>query len=593
MNILSDAEREIVQSLPQPFGFYRVLSGTSYLHFGYWPAEQPNLGLNEAQTIASEKIFSHLPPPPARILDIGCGLGATAGALLKRGYEVVAIAPADELIASARHHYAGATYISCGFLDEQPLLSPPNTYDAILSQESLQYFPDIEAVFKKIKSLLAPTGRFLLCDEVSYDAVTHKDSAVHEAKDIEKYLAAQGFYHSHHEYWGTNVTPTCVHAVEGFQQKKSLLIELFGEQCAGTVDHFLAGWQQQLDWYTKGIFGYEFWVLHASDITLKSYQEGDEQVILKAFNTTFNTQRDLKHWQWKYLNNPYGKTWIAAAWDKEQVIAQYAGYPVQLYVQKQVHLSCQAADAFTVPAYRKIGYGTTGLMSRCFYFYERQHCELQTIFGYGFNVNKIQKLGKLFWQHTVPAPVYQQKLSGDALTKCRSLSTWRAELTGYRVVRMPNAGDWATHLFEKVKDEYGWLLVRDKTYLNWRYEQHPDFKHDFFVVYHWNQPIGWIVGRVHEQQWLWGDALFMPSRADIALSLVLKKLLTTYPQIAEIESWFAEVPQWWNLLLAKQGFNKQRQHQNLDLVVRFYLQKIPPETLAQNFYFTWGDSDLF
>jgi hypothetical protein len=329
------------------------------------------------------------------------------------------------------------------------------------------------------------------------------------------------------------------------------------------------------------------------EFQIRTYNSGDENIILETFNHVFKTQRTMEHWKWKYLNNPYGQTWISTIWYQDKVVAQYAGYPVYLYVQGKKQLSCQAADAFTVSSYRKVGHGATSLMSRAFHHYEQMFCETQTAFGYGFNVNKIQRLGKMFWQHTVPAPVYQRTLGEFQISQYRKIRTWFSRLKGYNVIKTTQANEWADQVFEKVKDDYGWLLIREQKYLKWRYEQHPDFKHDFFVVYFWGKPVGWIVGRLDNQRWLLGDALFEPKYAYIALQLALNKLFNEYPQIQQIDSWCSEVPLWWNELLDKLGFIKQRQFQNLDLVVRFYLSKITPEELAQKFYFTWGDSDLY
>ena len=38
-------------------------------------------------------VTTHLPPPPARVLEVGCGSGALARALLEAGYRVTAIDP--------------------------------------------------------------------------------------------------------------------------------------------------------------------------------------------------------------------------------------------------------------------------------------------------------------------------------------------------------------------------------------------------------------------------------------------------------------------------------------------------------------------
>jgi hypothetical protein len=329
------------------------------------------------------------------------------------------------------------------------------------------------------------------------------------------------------------------------------------------------------------------------EFQIRTYNSGDEHAILETFNHVFKTQRTMEHWKWKYLNNPYGQTWISVIWHQNKVVAQYAGYPLMFYSQGKRNVVCHAGDVFSVPKYRKIGHGETALMSRLFRFYEKFYFEKQISLAFGFNVDSAQRLGVLCWKYIVLVPIYQRILDEFQVSQYRKIRTWFSRLKGYKVEKTTQAGEWANDLFEKVKDDYGWLLIREQKYLKWRYKQHPDFKHEFFVIYHWNKPIGWIVGRLENQRWLLGDALFDPKYAKLAVQLVLNKLLTEYPQIQQIDSWCSEVPLWWNQILDELGFIKQRQFQNLDMVAKFYLSKISPEELAQKFYFTWGDSDLY
>ncbi|MEY3218709.1 MAG: hypothetical protein RIT27_66 [Pseudomonadota bacterium] len=568
-------EVEIIKTLSPPLNFYRFLFGTNYLHFGFWHEEQLDLKLSEAQRIRSQKIFEAFPPPPARILDVGCRLGATTEDLIAQGYDVVAIATLEEVVT----------------FDQQ--------YDVILLQESLQYFSDLETVFKKAKSLLSSNGNFILCDEVSYSPETTQFSAIHQAKEIEKAFSAEGFYVVNHQNWGKNVIPTCQYVIDGFQQNRAILVELFGEQSNQNIEHFLHNWQQRLKWFSNEKLGYEYWVLLPSDFQIRTYQSGDENSILETFNEVFKTQRTLEHWEWKYLNNPYGKTWISAVWHQNKIVAQYAGYPLPLYFQGNQHVICHVGDVFSVSKYRKIGRGETALISRSLRHYEQSYFNNQVIFAYGFVANESthQRLGTLFWKYNILLPVYQHLLNGEKLLEYKhnnsNMKTWIFKLKGYFVQRTNVAGEWADNLFKKVKDNYGWLLVRDQMYLKWRYEQHPDFNHEFFVIYHWGKPIGWVVGRLANERWLLGDALFDPKYAKIAFQLVLNKLLKENPQIEQIDSWFSEVPSWWNYILDELGFIKQRQFQKLDVIDKIYLGKITHEELAQNFYFTWGDSDLY
>lgn len=246
-----------IRSLPQPFGFYRHILGNDFLHFGYW--EQASYDIRQAQEALSKLLLSHLPPPPARVLDVGCGFGVTAELLHGRGYQVTALAPSAELIAYAQAQHPGPRYFACGFLDEA--ISATEQYDVILFQEVLQYFPDLDAVFAKVAQLLAPKGRVICCDEVSHDPATRQSSAVHSPQQLAEAYGRHGFTRTFHREIGRQVLPTCEFAVARFTAERANMLALFGAQAAAEIDFFLAGWRQQLEWYTSGQFGYEAWVL--------------------------------------------------------------------------------------------------------------------------------------------------------------------------------------------------------------------------------------------------------------------------------------------------------------------------------------------
>lgn len=56
-----------------------------YLHYGLF--EQGNPNIKKAQQRATDLLFSHLPPCPCRVLEVGIGLGTTLSNLVKMGYD--------------------------------------------------------------------------------------------------------------------------------------------------------------------------------------------------------------------------------------------------------------------------------------------------------------------------------------------------------------------------------------------------------------------------------------------------------------------------------------------------------------------------
>ncbi|NCF78394.1 MAG: hypothetical protein GWP34_00600 [Alphaproteobacteria bacterium] len=82
--------------------FYSDVLGLEHLHYGLWRAsEETSLAnLKAAQALYQQAIIDLLPPPPARILDVGCGTGESSKALQAAGYQLEGLSPAKNHINS-------------------------------------------------------------------------------------------------------------------------------------------------------------------------------------------------------------------------------------------------------------------------------------------------------------------------------------------------------------------------------------------------------------------------------------------------------------------------------------------------------------
>ena len=75
--------------------FYSDVLGLEHLHYGMWVRDEELTlaNLKAAQARYQQAIIDLLPPPPARILDVGCGTGELSKALKAIGYEVEGLSP--------------------------------------------------------------------------------------------------------------------------------------------------------------------------------------------------------------------------------------------------------------------------------------------------------------------------------------------------------------------------------------------------------------------------------------------------------------------------------------------------------------------
>ena len=96
-------------------------------------------------------VTAHLPAPPARVLEVGCGGGALARALVESGHEVTAIDPKAP---------DGPPFLRVT-LEE---LDTQDRFDAVVASASLHHLHDFPAALDKIRGLLVPSGALIVDD---------------------------------------------------------------------------------------------------------------------------------------------------------------------------------------------------------------------------------------------------------------------------------------------------------------------------------------------------------------------------------------------------------------------------------------------
>lgn len=109
-----------------------------------------------------ELLTGVLPPPPARIADLGCGTGTLSLLLAEEGHAVTGVDFSPAMVERAR---AKAGHVAA--FHEGDAAAPPladGAYDVVLSRHVLWALPDRATALERWIRLLAPGGRLVLVE---------------------------------------------------------------------------------------------------------------------------------------------------------------------------------------------------------------------------------------------------------------------------------------------------------------------------------------------------------------------------------------------------------------------------------------------
>lgn len=304
-------------------------------------------------------------------------------------------------------------------------------------------------------------------------------------------------------------------------------------------------------------------------------QSDKKDELLDLYKVSFGSSGSSALWDWKYLHNPFAKKdpEIIIAMDKGKIVGARPVLLAEMWLNNEKVKVAQPSDTMVHPEYRR-----EGIFSRMNQFaieyYEKNNYTLFYNFpgtmsysGYLKQGWQIVSITEDLFMVTNPQKIISCKLANKSLSYVLGFF-YDNFLNSRKEALQPSSFqikicDRLTNDVERIdtlRNKSGIELVRDATYLNWRFDQHPEHSYKYILASENDRLAGYAVTSVQEKSngLIFGmvvDYLVRDNNIDCFRSLMngcLKELEKINHDIVSI--WIFGQPEFRDVLMKQFGF---------------------------------------
>lgn len=310
-------------------------------------------------------------------------------------------------------------------------------------------------------------------------------------------------------------------------------------------------------------------------ICTRAYQAGDEAAITKLFSAVFGQILTAEYWRWKYTGNGLSEPLARLAFDvNNQLIGHAGAILLQGWRDGKPLPIVQICDVMVQPAARGQLGGRNVFTRLARELLQNIAERWPSALVYGFPGLRPFRLGE--YVKVYAALETAQSLQLPAHTKKLLPSLIKTHLLDWKDQRLDR-------LWDKLANNLPLALIRNRTYLHWRYATHPQHSYRLVGVYLCHHLLGWAVLRIVEKRLLVIDILLAPRCLGLGLSAV-QRLAGTWG-LNDVEIWLSA--RW------RQHLNGVIKSTPVIVTNMVWRAALPTETVAQELYYTMGDLDIF
>lgn len=447
-----------------------------------------------------KQLLERIPAPPSRILEVSVGIKKLQSELVDLGYQTVSCNCTEQNteIDNAQPPSGEEVAADIGLsFKTYPVTSAP--FEVIIFNGSTQKFSLLE-IFSKSEELLTSTGEILLLDEFAFSQTEVSGRHGHLLKhvlaladrfgyEVIAQLDASPTSSLNVDYWLAGMTKHAAQIIDDFNLSAATLNEVKQAICTNQTNLLVAD---------RGIS-----LLHlrkAANVPrwrVGKITESSQAQTLNLFNVCFGHDMSPSHWHWKYAD---GHGQAIGVWEGNDLVAHYGGttrdilyfgrackglYPCDVMVKQAGRGSLSRKSPFFLVTATFLeeyqGYGSKHILALG--FPSGRHNAVAKHLGF-YYAEEVDHMLEMSWQ---PLPCKPR-----VWTEVRKLHS-----TNRNSERIVNK------VWQQMSKDFTEAVigVRDWTYLQHRYLDHPDKQYEIVVVRNriTKQAHGVIVYRLYDQ----------------------------------------------------------------------------------------------
>ena len=324
---------------------------------------------------------------------------------------------------------------------------------------------------------------------------------------------------------------------------------------------------------------------------LRPFRPGDEKGILNLWETAFKSNMDLDLFKWKYLENPYSKTMMLCVTDDSEIVTFYGGIPFKFQYNANIVHVVNLMDIMSHPDHRA---------NKVFEKTAKQFIEYfctpgNLLYMYGFPGKLHYSIGKKILDYKKISNVSYFKAFPSELNNKKNIAD-KMPVELEVIENMEGLASEFDLLWESCKIYYPFSIVRDASFVKWRFFDHPEKQYSVlrFINSDDDSVTAYAVLIVNERKATIVDLLLPDSQILFRqiINCISEYVIELGLNLEEIDIWLPENHFFTNHALSS-GFKKENEPTGIIPTVALYEHSPSLEWIKSNLYYNMGDGDLF